>query len=656
MVDEIAGDGAGGPFVHALARWLYQEFIDPFDSGCPFRVVFVLADASLANADVFKTYLEHEQDAPEKVLISPSHGAQPFRVEACTVRLSGYQLPVLHVMADGFPARSLRVDYHAHLTRVQRDPSLEGQGITARKAIMEQEADRIKRRAVEAVFSALAAVPEGQQVIFFAQDKLLLRGVMSGLLNSESLSDEHLGPVETQGVILDANDVAILDANVPSKERLDLIQPAARDRKRVFLMTSSGARGVSFPLATTIIAMVPTFAIESGFMEIAQLVYRGRGGTRDPFTGAEVNGDILDRRLVLIMQDFVLADEDVDERQWLRRTVDMLSALVLLRATLVTRMTGDAGIPGQRAAVVPVGRVGTEEASTSLSQAVGVFLRECELFLYNNPAAEQGLVRNAQAGVIRFFESFRRTGRLAVGQESITQEHVLRALVERVTARLSPLFDPADFPSLPGHVYGLGPVWLESWTHIPSEEGFNIRAQTQAEQADLNLLRRQLGQIGGAWSTFPLQLTWAARDLLKILDRAESLRQRSFNAERQSDSTKRWVCVPVDYTSFCFVESEHGREPRAPHADEHPFWHDGLVRVVSASATPTTVEPIIPLYADVPFVVVTTSSDPTGLGRAFGGRYFMASTELNLLNTVLFVNQAPTAAPPIDRSGLRVRG
>ena len=36
------------------------------------------------------------------------------------------------------------------------------------------------------------------------------------------------------------------------------------------------------------------------------------------------------------MQDFLLADEEVDERQWLRRTLDMLSALVLLRATLLT--------------------------------------------------------------------------------------------------------------------------------------------------------------------------------------------------------------------------------------------------------------------------------------------------------------------------------
>ena len=56
----------------------------------------------------------------------------------------------------------------------------------------------------------------------------------------------------------------------------DGIEPRVRDCKRVFLMTSSESRGVSVPLATTIIALVPRFAMESGFMEVAQLVCRGR--------------------------------------------------------------------------------------------------------------------------------------------------------------------------------------------------------------------------------------------------------------------------------------------------------------------------------------------------------------------------------------------
>ena len=61
-------------------------------------------------------------------------------------------------------------------------------------------------------------------------------------------------------------------------------------------------------------------------------------------------------------------------------------------------MTGDAGIPGQRAAVVPVGSVGTEDVTVSLSQAVSMFVSEADVYLRGHPGDDQGLVRNAHEG------------------------------------------------------------------------------------------------------------------------------------------------------------------------------------------------------------------------------------------------------------------
>ena len=42
-------------------------------------------------------------------------------------------------------------------------------------------------------------------------------------------------------------------------------------------MTSSASRGISFFCVEVIIAEVPTFQVEAHFMELAQLIYRGRG-------------------------------------------------------------------------------------------------------------------------------------------------------------------------------------------------------------------------------------------------------------------------------------------------------------------------------------------------------------------------------------------
>ncbi|WP_045218220.1 hypothetical protein [Desulfonatronum thioautotrophicum] len=49
----------------------------------------------------------------------------------------------------------------------------------------------------------------------------------------------------------------IIDSSVTASEREALVAEPLRDTKKVFLMTSSGARGVSFPLTTRIIAAIP---------------------------------------------------------------------------------------------------------------------------------------------------------------------------------------------------------------------------------------------------------------------------------------------------------------------------------------------------------------------------------------------------------------
>ncbi len=170
-----------------------------------------------------------------------------------------------------------------------------------------------------------------------------------------------------------------------------------------------------------------------------------------------------------------------------------------------------------------------------------------------------------------------------------------------------------------------------------------MQALTPAEQSALDELGRQLAVIGDAWKDFPLTLTWSARDLARIVERGEGLQTRSFRAGQPSKRLRQWACLPIDYASFCYEEGEHGRQPRPVEADAHPLWHDGLLRILGAFASIDAVEPVVPRYAEHPFLVVRTEGDPTGLDRAFDDRYFMASTELNLLNTVLFVDSAPTS-------------
>ncbi len=92
MIDEITGDGAGAPMVHAVADWLRREFLDPFGESSPFRCVLILADASLSTPEAFRSYLESAAgveaddgedkrcgwaEAPQRLMITPGARGSP---------------------------------------------------------------------------------------------------------------------------------------------------------------------------------------------------------------------------------------------------------------------------------------------------------------------------------------------------------------------------------------------------------------------------------------------------------------------------------------------------------------------------------------------------------------------------------------------------
>ena len=559
MVDEIAGDGAGSPFVHALAGWLHREFIDPFiaeQQPSPFTVVLVLADASLANDQVLENYLRNDVEAPEKILVSDSAGPRPFRMSAGSLRLGGHTMSVLHVMADGFPASHLTLEYHVRLTPVVSKPLSTGPPVSPRVAIREQQGQAQLRRAVEEIFAALQRSPAGEQVIFFAQDRLFLRTVKDLLVHPDRLDDADgtLAPIETGGVVLADADIGLLDSSVPEWLRRRLIEPREREGKRVFLMTSSGSRGVSFPLATVIIAMVPRFAVESGFMEIVQLVYRGRGFSEP----RKVDGDALDRRIVLLIQDFVVTDEPIDDRAWLRRKIDLVSALVLLRATLLTRITGDAGIVRQRAAIVPVGRIGTDELGTSLSSAIAIFVRESRVYLAETvPPSLRKVVADGVEDTEALFRDYRWTVRPKRGQTTFASRDVLARLRAEVCASAAPLL--ARGGALPEETFALGPVWLERWSDVASEESFRFDALVERHAERKRRLLDACRQMSYR-SGFPGPLRRAARDVLTILDRPDSLQELDFVVRKMATTRNAWGCLPVDYTRFCRPSAENPDE------------------------------------------------------------------------------------------------
>lgn len=626
MVDELAGDGAGAPFVNEVARWLQDEFIDCFeDHGetSPFTVVLIVSDASLTNEVVLDRYLNAGDRTPDKVLVSRSEGNRAFRLAVTRMKVGSGKKLVLHVMTNSFPASALDVRYRVRLNHVPLTPN-EGVVPSPRKAIRDACGEKILGSAKEEILKALDRGAE--QVIYFAQDKQFL-----GDLRKELVSDDDHG--------LAYGNVAILDSSIPGAVRKRLLEPANRDQARVFLMTSSGARGVSFPKTDWIIAHVPRFSIECALMEISQLVYRGRGSYVNA-NGERVSGDDVPRHLVMLVDDFLVSDAAPSPRQWLRQSMDLMTLLVMLRATLLTRMTGDSGLR-QPIAFVPVGGTGLTELVVTMAQFVRDFLRECDVYLSRHTDEERiGLVKRAQGNVIELFGNAHLKGEATKGGDgrSFSRSDEVARLVTLASNSLAGLLTTAEGSVISDHMYFAGPLVYESWADFDKKEMFSFEGHATQAQSQSRQLYGQLAAIDED-THFPASLRKPALNLLRLLSREKPDAANEFNTTKLMRSPNTWLALPTGYTQFVRDGVDDGPAYRCEEPDE---WHGALCSAVMGGAA---ITPAIAKYESFPWAASIGKMDPLGLDLVFDDRYFMASSELNLLNTLLLGSGTGTDDP-----------
>lgn len=622
MIDEITGDSAGVPATNNIARWLRQQFIKPFDENPLFRVILILSDASLINEVVLTNHIEGGDRAPEKILVSNSVGKIPFLMKETILKIDKTLSPALHIMTNSYPAGSLQIDYRVRMSPVQLDHK-NGIVQTVWSAIRNKQSDDSIDYALIEIYRA--SKEGADQILFFAQDKRFLRILEERLVARQSISEDSY----KQSFL--PSQVAIIDSSVTANERQELISKK-RDIIKVFLMTSSGARGISFPKADWIIALLPRFSIASSLMEIAQFIYRGRGTSYVGDDGIKrEDGDHKKRRLVLVLQDFILQDQD--ERQWLRRISDLLTFLVIIRATIYTRVTGDAGLENKNLSIMPVGSAGSNEFVSLMGDPVREFLKEHTVFIRdrkNNQGLCNILERVAE-GISECFSGYSLEN-VSHKQKSnsifcveIMQDFSIRASAENAPLLPNPKEDSRAL--IPENLYCLGPFWLEKWMGVKKTERFRFEGWSTDIDGKVWRLSNDLRKIYED-ASFPNTLRQSAEALYRIIVRDKESARPGYSTSKEIFSDA-WVVVPVDYARF-WKPDENGNMPTL---SEEWSWADSLGACLSENRK---VLPVIPHYKEIPYAAVVGVPDPARLDWVFDDRYLAASDELNLLNVLLF--------------------
>lgn len=624
MVDEVTGDGAGALFVHKLEEWLHKQFIEHFDGKkSPFKVILIMADASLSNEVILNNYLSHKIKAPDKVLLSKSRGNEPFRMTGTNVKVGIRKYPTVHIMTNSYPASQLTIEYSMQLAKVTPGLTKDSRKQTIRQAIREKLDTENLNNAYKEIANGLKEGAE--QLIFFAQDKAFLRQLKSRL-------------TEGKDALCKSQDVAILDHSILPHERLELVKENTRDKKRVFLMTSSGARGVSFPKTDWIIATIPRFNIESALMEVAQLIYRGRGMYTDSETGLQVSGDNKNRHLVMLINDCIIEDNIEDKKRdftrlWLRQSSDLLTLLMMLRSTIHTRIKGDAGLKRQKIAFVPVGSIGDEELLHLMSDDVQSFLQEARVFIYDNHSDDRkGTVKKTQQLIQEIFANFKLTGR-APDRNTISyiEYHTLEAFVQVVSKNSSQLLPSLENTDLiiPENLTCIGDFWIEDWGKRKIEEKFNFEGWRKNTGKKIDELLSKLWVICNEKSEFPPKLKRPARELYIILQQEQEALTQEYSTLQNLQTENIILSIPLDYPHFWNKQELDTPKQRL---EDPELWQKSLGKTLTPQGL---VMPVIAEYDDIPWVAVVDRRVFDQLETTFSDRYFMISSELNLLNTIL---------------------
>lgn len=307
---------------------MVRKKLELFDPSYGFNTKLIIADASLTGLDVVKPHLGTKEAEPDKIYCSFVDKKQE-PLEVSYLSFGGYSAPPGNVDSavinvNSYPAKQIELTYQVffEVNKINDDGSIKfTHGQSARDESLINEIIHYVNH------------PELGQLIVYIQDKQRLRQLIS-------LVKKRLFGFEKNEIYLEIHSqVADLEMLLKRKNQV-----------RVVFMTSSAARGISFPLAKHIIVELPRFQIENNLMEIIQVIYRGRGEF-----GEGQNNDRAHKKITVYIIEKVFTNAPNNQQSKSTRAANLIGSLLVLRAAIMTRILGAGNLGGHNVAMIPVG-------------------------------------------------------------------------------------------------------------------------------------------------------------------------------------------------------------------------------------------------------------------------------------------------------------
>ncbi len=341
MIDEVTGDEGGVEFLEGVRQFVRRFELDNPNFG--FNTKIIIADASIVDIAVIQHHLERTDFEPDKIYFRKAdiQSIAPLTWEDTTFG----RKPAIAINANSYPASNLHITYNVGIQSFLYDGSF----FDDKRKILRQS---VQEKMLEDILTLLRS-SEKRQCIVYIQDKRRLTELI------KKIRDEGEPFVKNEQYLE-------IHANISEKARNEIRD--FKDKVRVIFMTASASRGLSFPSVRSLLVDVPHFEIEQNLMEIIQVIYRGRG-KRDI--------DLEEKDLILYLSDKAVYYTPEDRELSLReRMLHILNVLLILKTSIMTRITG-AGVIGQdQFMLIPIGGKSVLAAGNTFIEAMNNLFHE----------------------------------------------------------------------------------------------------------------------------------------------------------------------------------------------------------------------------------------------------------------------------------------
>ncbi|AFZ51699.1 helicase-related protein [Dactylococcopsis salina] len=655
MIDEITGDDSGVEFLNRINEILNKYHLLKNDYG--FNLKIIVADASIVDSNVIKQHLSETIAEPNKIFFRkasippfpsneeqqippfpsneeqqippfPSNEEQqippfqrgvrgdktppnnPLSIESFSYKKN----PAVVINTNSYPASSLEINYKLFIksSKFETDLSLKP------KADLD---DKVQEEISKHIYD-LINEPETKQIIVYIQNKARLAELIDRIQLKQQRFQKYQDYLE-------------IHASISEEEKKNIHR--YQNQVKVIFMTASASRGLSFPKTTKILVDVPRFEIEKNLMEIIQVIYRGRG--RDE-TGNSFDHEHKTLTFYLSESAFYYSDDPSIESDKLKQLslqwslVNVLNILLILKASIMTRIRGYGTIGTNQLLLIPIGGKSIFSAGQTFSSQMSTLINQLKHENRKHRDDEElGEVFQHLKELLNGVEILLVSSSNVKNQTPVSYLDLVESLTDQFEKYINQNLEQLlGFSTLEiGYINGsflIIPVddrtVKEKYTIQLSQQGFD-REQLLTQLKDINNSPQYSDNLRSSVK--------ASIDFLETLgdNHNTDITQRF---EEESQYNDQYYAIPLfNLISYEIMKEYFNSEEKEP---EDQTFRKILEHYLRQLYPVSDLLPIGDQYKFFPFLLFRSYSLKETRIKLFTDKYFLNSNELNILNLILY--------------------